>query len=143
MSDTIITNVDVVSGPKDTSSIVVQQRTPSLWTPGGMEKAENDLCIHTMDALMRAYPGYNWHVTSDLFQGVVMFRIYDLMGHSLAGVINLGQYPDVPSSIVRKLAGEMLERMGLPRGAVTKAEIQEAKTRLHTFQFDDVGKKRA
>lgn len=143
MGEAIITDVGVVSGAKGSSSLLVQQTTPSLWTPGGLENAERALALHVMDALMASYPGYNWHVSADVFQGIVVFRIYDLMGHSLAGVINLGQYPDAPASVTKKLAGEALERMGLPRGPVTKAEIIEAKARLHTFQFDDVGKKRA
>lgn len=138
-----IVDVEFVSGEKGTQSLVVQQTAPSLWTKDGMQQAELDLAHHVAEILVTVYSGYDWFVEADLFQGIVKFKIPDLMGASLAGVINLGQYPDVPRSIVKKLAGEMLERMGLPRGHATREQIIEAKKRLHTFQFGDIGKMRA
>lgn len=94
--------------------------------------------------LVKSYPGYSWLVTSESRQGIVHFCIPELMGPSLKYVIKLGQFSDLTPQFVMICAGELLERMGLRRGAIDLGEYMAAKNNKEKFDFSDVrGHKRA
>ena len=141
-----ILSADAVAGAKGMESLVVAQSTPSglgLHNPdAAIDAADVALARYIMDILVTEYHGYDWHVETDIRQGIASIRIIELMGASLKLVINLRQHPDVPRKLIVMTAGDLLERMRLPRGAVTKAQIIEARQNLHKFDFGDVGKRR-
>lgn len=90
------------------------------------------------ELLNKHYFGYTWKSFADTKQGVVGFSIPELMGETLHMIINLKQFSDLSPQLIVDKAGELLERMGLPRGRVEMGMILEAKRRRHTFQFEDV-----
>ncbi len=88
--------------------------------------------------LNKHYFGYRWKSYSDAKQGIVGFSIPKLMGPTLHMVIRLAEFKDIEQIVVDK-AGELLERMNLPRdrAGMAKHLEDEAQHRKHTFQFDD------
>lgn len=86
--------------------------------------------------LNKHYFGYEWKSYADTRQGVVGFAIPELMGPTLHMVINLKTFDALDAQLIIQKAGELLERMNLPRGQIDMAAYLEAKTRKHTFQFD-------
>lgn len=93
------------------------------------------------ELLNKHYFGYTWKSFADTRQGVVGFSIPALMGPTLHMVINLKQFSDLTPQLIVNKAGELLERMHLPRHrldmeALVIAQL-EAQGRRHTFQFDD------
>lgn len=92
--------------------------------------------------LNRHYFGYEWKTYADTKQGIVGFSIPELMGPTLHYVINLKKWDymsDSYTQLIIEKGGELLERMGLPRGKADMTAILEAKQRRHTFQFDGPG----
>lgn len=90
--------------------------------------------------LNKVYFGYEWKTYADTKQGIVGFAIPELMGPTLYYVINLAKFdPLMLDQLVVDKAGELLERMNLPRGKADMTLILEAKQRRHTFQFDGPG----
>ena len=92
--------------------------------------------------LNRHYFGYEWKTYADTKQGVVGFSIPELMGPTLHFVINLKQWDSSADSFMQLIvekAGELLERMNLPRGKADMEAILAAKLRRETFQFDGPG----
>lgn len=90
--------------------------------------------------LNKHYFGYQWKTYADTKQGIVGFAIPELMGPTLHYVINLSVWDETQlAQIVVEKAGELLERMGLPRGKADMELILAAKQRRHTFQFDGPG----
>lgn len=92
----------------------------------------------TAEILVKKYFGYPWLVEADCQQGVVKFKIPELMGPTLWYVINLARWSDLTPELVTRCGGELLERMGLSRGLVDMAEMQFARDNKHTFDFGDV-----
>jgi len=92
--------------------------------------------------LNKHYFGYTWKSFADTQQGVVGFSIPDLMGPTLHMVINLKTFDALDAQLIIEKAGELLERMNLPRGQIDMALYLEAKQRKHTFQFDGKNGKR-
>lgn len=90
------------------------------------------------EVLVTKYFGYMWRVVADSKQGVIYFSIPELMGPTLNYVIKLGQYSDLEPKLIARCGGELLERMGLPRGRADMAMLAEARKRMHTFDFSDV-----
>jgi hypothetical protein len=88
--------------------------------------------------LSKVYFGYDWMVTADSKQGLVTFKIPDLMGPTLCYAIRLAQYSDLTPELITRCGGELLERMHLPRGTVDMAAIKLARSSRHTFDFGDV-----
>lgn len=86
--------------------------------------------------LNKHYFGYTWKSYSDAKQGIVGFSIPDLMGPSLHMVIRLKEWSDLDPQMIVEKAGELLERMNLPRGQIDMAAYLDARTRKDTFQFD-------
>lgn len=88
--------------------------------------------------LQGVYFGYDWTVEAESRQGIVTFSIPELMGPTLRYVIKLGQYSDLTPDFIVRCAGELLERMHLPRGRADMAALATAKASRHTFDFGDV-----
>ncbi len=86
--------------------------------------------------LNKHYFGYKWKSYADTKQGIVGFSIPELMGDTLHMVINLKRFEALDAQLIIEKAGELLERMNLPRGQIDMAAYLDAKTRKHTFQFD-------
>jgi len=86
--------------------------------------------------LNKHYFGYTWKSYADTRQGVVGFSIPELMGPTLHMVINLKSFDALDPQLIIEKAGELLERMNLPRGQIDMALYLEARNRKHTFQFD-------
>jgi hypothetical protein len=68
---------------------------------------------------------------------VVGFAIPELMGDTLHMVINLKQFSDLTEELVVRHAGELLERMHLPRGVADQAALLWARQNKTKFHFDD------
>lgn len=88
------------------------------------------------------FPGYPWKVVSNAQQGVVYFNIPVLMGETLHMLIRLGQWSDLSPKLVIDKAGELLERMNLPRTGFEVMSFLEARGNRRGFDFADVGRKR-
>lgn len=88
------------------------------------------------------YPSYPWKVISEIRQGMVAFQLPELMGATLHVFIRLADYNDLSDKLIIETAGNLLERMGLPRSRCDLDAYNAAKLRLHTFDFADVGRKR-
>lgn len=93
------------------------------------------------ELLNKHYFGYTWKSFADTRQGVVGFSIPALMGPTLHYVINLKQFADMTPQLIVDKAGELLERMHLPRHRLDMEALAiaqaEAMNKRHTFQFDD------
>jgi len=96
------------------------------------------LKMRVIEVLDRHYLGYDWFVDARSSQGIVVFSIPDLMGETLKVVIRLAQYSDLQPKLIVNLAGNLLERMGLRRGPINRAEYIAAKMNRHQFDFGDV-----
>jgi hypothetical protein len=94
-----------------------------------------------VDILDKHYWGYRWTAKADTSQGIVAFQIPELMGPTLHVVIRLAEFRDLDEKLIMRTAGNLLERMNLPRTAVDMAAYAFARENKHTFDFDDVAKK--
>lgn len=92
--------------------------------------------------LASKYGGYPWSVISNIAQGILAFQLPELMGPTLNVVIRIKDYNALDNALILDRAGNLLERMGLPRERCDMDLYREAKARLHTFDFDDVGKRK-
>lgn len=90
------------------------------------------------EMLNKHYFGYTWKSFADCKQGIVGFSIPELMGPTLHMVINLKQFSELTPELIVNKAGELLERMHLPRHQVDMAAYLWAKENRHKFQFEDV-----
>lgn len=90
------------------------------------------------ELLNKHYFGYCWKSFADTRQGVVGFSIPELMGETLHYVINLKKFDELDPQLIVEKAGELLERMHLPRGQVDMAAYAHAKANRHKFHFEDV-----
>jgi hypothetical protein len=99
---------------------------------------DNWLARGVAELLVKFYYGYEWHVMAESRQGIIAFSIPDLMGPTLKQVIRLAEYKDLRPELIRETGGQMLERMGLRRGRMDRAEYEAAKFRRATFDFGDV-----
>lgn len=104
--------------------------------------ADISLAKQVAGILSNAYPGYPWKVMSEIRQGFVAFQLPELMGPTLHAFIRLADWSNLNAKLILDTAGEMLERIDLPRGRCDMALYNEAKQRMATFDFADVGKKR-
>jgi hypothetical protein len=87
------------------------------------------------------HPGYPWFAASNAEQGIVYFSIPVLMGETLRHLIKLGDWSDLSPVLVKRGAGELLERLGLPK-AFDEASFMHAKNNKHLFDFAGVGARR-
>lgn len=88
--------------------------------------------------LNKNYFGYLWKSYADTRQGIVGFSIPALMGPTLHMVVNLKQFSELTPDLIINKAGELLERMNLPRHKFDMAALVEAQNRRHTFDFGKV-----
>ena len=89
------------------------------------------------ELLNKHYFAYPWKSFADTKQGVVGFSIPCLMGPTLHYVINLKQFSDLTPDLIIRTAGELLERMHLPRGKADMAALAWAAQNRNKFHFDD------
>lgn len=139
MTDRVITrSVSEITGNRGQKATVTQTYQPPLDGDDDLF-AEVDMRVAEGIGVLlnKLYFGYTWKSYADLRQGVVGFAIPELMGPTLHMVINLKTYDALDPQLIADKAGELLERMNLPRGQIDMAAYLEAKTRKHTFQFDD------
>ena len=123
------------------SQLVVASYVPPLdGTKDVLDAFDMRIAKAVARELVTAYPGYPWCVTAESRQGIVYFSIPP-MGPTLKYVIRLGQFSDLTPQLIRICAGELLERMGLDRGAIDIAQYVAAKNAKHTFDFADVRSK--
>lgn len=118
---------------------VEQQYVPRLdGTEDETARADQRLAMAVAQVLVKHFYGYTWHVMAESRQGVITFAIPELMGPTLKCIIKLGEFPANPEKTIVRIAGELLERMGLRRGPMDVAEYEHAKNNMHQFQFGDV-----
>lgn len=128
-------------GPGGRKLEIQRQYIPPLdGTDDEVQGFDQNVALEVAQALVSEYYGYEWHVVAETRQGIVYFSIPDLMGPTLKAIIRLHEFNDLTPKLVKELAGNLLERMGLRRGPKDEAEYAEAKLRLHTFDFADVKK---
>lgn len=143
MSDQIDQSI-IVASEIQTGRHGLKMRARQEYTPplDGREdlRAEFDLSIAKgiYVLLSKHYFGYEWKSFADSKQGVVGFSIPDLMGPTLHMVVNLKQYSDLNPELIVEKAGELLERMHLPRGQIDMAAYAIARESRHRFDFGDV-----
>lgn len=101
-----------------------------------------DLFVATRigEILSHHYPGYPWKITSNAQQGIVHFSIPVLMGPTLNWLIRLAQWGDLNPKMVIDGAGQLLERMNLPRTGFEVMSFLEARANKNKFDFADNGK---
>lgn len=92
--------------------------------------------------LASKYYAYPWSVISNIAGGILAFQLPELMGPTLNVCIRIKDYNALNKELILDRAGNLLERMGLPCDRCDMDLYREAKARLHTFQFDDVGKRK-
>ena len=107
-------------------------------TQDDFDRIDQATARYVAEILVKTYFGYPWHVTAETRQGVVMFRIPDLMGPTLQYVINLAKFSDLTRDLIIRCGGELLERMNLPRTQIDMALYVQARHNLHKFDFFDV-----
>ena len=134
-----IAETDLDRGHGQVKVTIQRQYVPPLdGTKDEVAAFDNWIARSVAELLVKFYYGYEWHVMAESRQGIVAFSIPDLMGPTLKQVIRLAEYKDLTPDLIRRTGGEMLERMGLRRGAMDVAEYEAAKTRRVTFDFADV-----
>lgn len=104
--------------------------------------ADISLAKQVAGILSAAYPRYPWKVMSEIRQGYVAFQLPELMGPTLHAFIRLADWNKLDAKLILDTAGEMLERIDLPRGGCDMDRYNEAKTKMENFDFGDIGKKR-
>lgn len=139
-SDTpVLLSAEVQQGANGLSAVMIATYVPPL---DGTDDEVKDFDIHVakgvLDILARKYFGYPWYVMAETRQGIVAFRIPDLMGPTLHYVIRLAEFTDLNADLVIRAGGELLERMNLPRTPIDMAAYLHARQNKHKFDFADV-----
>lgn len=134
----VTTDLSFVTGAGNREVMVRQAYLPPL---DGRSDDYAGFDMHTAkqigEILTKTYFAYPWKTFADTKQGVVGFSIPALMGPTLHYVINLKAFSDLTEALIVSKAGELLERMNLPRGIADQAAILWAAENKHKFQFDD------
>jgi hypothetical protein len=140
----VILSSERIEGRGGLTVDVVQGYKPPLdGTSDDYAAIDQQTSRYVAEILVKTYFGYGWCVTAETRQGVIMFRIPDLMGASLQYVINLAKFSDLTKDLIVRCGGELLEMMNLPRGAVDMALLAEARKNMHKFDFRSAEKRRA
>jgi hypothetical protein len=122
----------------------VKMQMVSAYVPplDGTDDLVKEFDIHiakgVLDILARKYFGYPWSVIAETRQGIIAFQIPELMGPTLHYIIRLAEFTDLNAELIIRCGGELLERMGLPRGQIDMAAYAVARENKHKFQFADV-----
>jgi hypothetical protein len=128
-----------ITGRRGMKMEVRQQYVPPLdGSKDQVDAFDTWIARRIAELLVQHYFGYSWQVVAESRQGIVYFAIPDLMGPTLKWVIRLAQYSDLTPDLIKRSAGELLERMGLRRGQMDPAEYHAALGRRHTFDFSDI-----
>lgn len=140
VSDKPVTvGAEVRTGKKGLEMLMVAGYVPPL---DGTEDLVKEFDIHiakgVLDILARKYFGYPWHVMAETRQGIIAFGIPELMGPTLRVIIRLAEFTDLNADLIINTGGELLERMGLPRGQIDMAAYLHARQNMHKFDFADV-----
>lgn len=135
---TVTTDLSFIDGPGKGQAMVRQQYLPPL-DGRSDDYAGFDMSVAKGigELLNKHYFGYSWKSYADTRQGVVGFSIPELMGETLHMVINLKQFADLTPELIVRQAGELLERMHLPRDKFDMAQLKLAKANRANFHFDD------
>ena len=138
MSDAITTDSVVIDGAKGGTALVRKVYVPPLdGRSDDYEGFDMRIAQGIGELLNKHYFGYAWKTYADSKQGVVGFSIPELMGETLHYVINLKQFSDLTPDLIVEKAGELLERMNLPRGVADQAALLWARQNRDKFQFND------
>lgn len=148
MSDTVedfrITSIEESEKRRGTSMLRMYGYQPPLDGRSDDYKGFDEYIAKGVVAILdKYYWGYRWTAKADSYQGIVAFQIPELMGATLHCVIRLAEFRDLDEKLIMRTAGNLLERMNLPRTAVDMAAYAFARENKHKFDFDDVGKKTA
>lgn len=134
----VLVDQDVLVGDRGQHALVRQIYQPPL------DGRSDDYAAFDMqiakgigELLNKHYFAYPWKSYADSQQGVVGFSIPELMGPTLHYVINLKQFSDLTPELIVRHAGELLERMHLPRGQIDMAQYLWAKQNRDKFHFGD------
>gem|GEM_PF-5874365 len=86
------------------------------------------MCRECLRLLSEFYPGYDWEVTADYDQGVVMIALPLLMGGTFKYVIHIDAVATANDMTkrVREAGGNILERFRLSRKGLIMPEYQDA-----------------
>lgn len=134
----LVSSTDIIT-PGNQHMTIEQRYIPPLdGTVDEVDRYDMSMARAIAEVLVKSYPGYDWFVMGESRQGIVAFSIPDLMGPTLKQVIRLAQFSDLNPKLIRDTGGQMLERMGLRRGPMDRAEYEAAKKRRVTFDFGDV-----
>lgn len=134
----LVSSQEIVTAGKQGMTIEQRYIPPLDGTVDEVDGFDMKMAREIAEVLVRYYPGYDWYVMGESRQGIVAFSIPDLMGPTLKQVIRLAQFSDLNPKLIRDTGGAMLERMGLRRGPMDRAEYEAAKLRRVTFDFGDV-----
>lgn len=134
----LVSSQEIV-GPGKRNMTIEQRYTPPLdGTDDQVGRYDMSMARAIAEVLVKEYYGYDWYVMAESRQGIIAFSIPDLMGPTLKQVIRLAQHADLNKNLIKDTGGQMLERMGLRRGPMDRAEYEAAKLRRLTFDFGDV-----
>lgn len=141
IDEEIVRSVTKIDGA-DGAMVVTQSYLPPLDGQDDSLYAEFDMSIARGigELLNKHYFGYSWKSYADSKQGVVGFSIPELMGPTLHMVINLKKYSDLTPQLIVAKAGELLERMNLPRGRIDMAQLAWARSNRGSFDFSGPNK---
>lgn len=134
----IVSSTEIVTAGKQHMTIEQRYIPPLDGTVDEVDGFDMSMARAIAEVLVHYYPGYDWYVMGESRQGIVAFSIPDLMGPTLKQVIRLAQFSDLNKKLIRDTGGAMLERMGLRRGPMDRAEYARAKASRHLFDFGDV-----
>lgn len=137
MSDPITTDSVVIDGASG-SALVRKVYVPPLdGRSDDYEGFDMRLAQGIGELLNKHYFGYAWKTYADSKQGVMGFSIPELMGETLHYVIRLAEFTELTPDLIIRHAGELLERMHLPRGKFDMAALVAARANKHLFHFDN------
>jgi hypothetical protein len=134
----VVASTDIITAGKQHMTIEQRYIPPLDGTADEVDGFDMSMCRQIAEVLVKYYPGYDWFVMGESRQGIVAFSIPDLMGPTLKQVIRLSQFSDLTPKLIRDTGGAMLERMGLRRGPMDRAEYEAQKLNRHLFDFGDV-----
>lgn len=137
--DPILLGSQIVDGAQKMQMDIQRKYVPPLdGTDDDFNRVDMGIARDVAEILVKNYFGYEWKVTSEIKHGIVYFSIPDLMGPTLCWVIRLAEFKDLQPELIKRCGGELLERMGLPRGQLDMALYANARNNRHKFDFGDV-----
>lgn len=137
--DPILLGSEIVEGKHSLKMDIQRTYVPPLdGTKDEFDLVDQGIARDVAEILVKNYFGYPWKVTSEIKQGIVYFQIPELMGPTLNYMIRLAEFKDLTPELIKRCGGDLLERMGLPRGQIDMALYANARQNKHKFDFRDV-----